>query len=178
MSKNSAGSVFLIVSGLVLLTACPKKEHASVGPLPLSASAPTATLAPTLIPAADNCPGFDLGTLVAFPVVIYGDTTGATNSTASCNGGSSDNIFQFTLAAPANITISTCSEVTNFDTTLALGSACGLIDVMCDDDSCILAGLGATTTLVFTPLLAGTYWITVDGFSTNVGIYELTITSP
>lgn len=174
MAPGLAGTLGLIFIGLILVTGCTKKEHALVGPLPI----PIPTPIPTTV--ANVCPGFDLGTLSSFPIIVSGNTNAATSSTdlgcGNVNGG--DHFYKFTLSGTTDLTFSTCSSSTDFDTVLAVGTSCGSDNNGCNDDD-----IGCATNIAFSKLSgtlsAGTYWLTVDGYdSSEKGDYYITITSP
>lgn len=195
MNRKFVTSFCIGLAILFGVSACAKKKHAVVGPFPIPTPQGAATSTPTAIPTATptpnptvtpnplvvSCPGADLGTLTVFPVVVTGNTSGAPNSTdtACALGGVPDHVYMFTLPAPTTLTITTCSPMTNYDTTLGLGSACGISDILCNDDD-----FTCPSSIFFSKMspglvAAGTYWITVDGYEGgDVGTYELTISSP
>ena len=115
-------------------------------------------------PANDEC-------VNAIPVncgdVVTGSTaSGATNSG---NNASADVWYSYSGAA-GDITVSLCNN-TNFDSYLRVFDACGGTQIAFNDDGC-----AAQSTLTFTANGTSTYYIMVEGFSTNVGNFEMAVT--
>ncbi len=81
--------------------------------------------------------------------------------------------FSFTGSGD-NMTVSTDNPGTNFDTELILysGSCDSLTCITGDDDG----GSGLTSDITFSTQADTTYYVYVDGHSTDVGNYELTLT--
>jgi hypothetical protein len=87
---------------------------------------------------------------------------------------SPDVLYVFTLSS-APLTISTCSSVTNFQTVLRLFSDFALTNQLFFNYN--FCGNGKSQ-ISSTNLGSGTYYLLVEGFlfSSEVGIYELTLT--
>ncbi|HUQ06430.1 MAG TPA: hypothetical protein VM261_28195 [Kofleriaceae bacterium] len=104
--------------------------------------------------------------------VSTGTTTGGTNNFApTCSSSSApEKIHLITLPVPvATLTLDTIGST--FDTILELrNSTCGT-SLACDDDS---AG-GLRSLITRTNVAAGTYAISVDGYSSNAGAYTLNV---
>lgn len=116
-----------------------------------------------------------------------GDTTTATDQVPEgrcdglhTSGGGNDQIFAFTLATVADVSV---AVTTVFDAQLRLTTtACDVTTQVADTvahDGCadLLAG-GAGETLVSQRLAAGTYYVSVDGYTVaDVGTFSLAITA-
>ncbi len=98
-----------------------------------------------------------------------GNTCGMTNNySGSCGAGTNgDAVFSFTLAATTRVLIDTFGS--GFDTSMDLRNA-AFAEVGCNDD----AG-GTRQSQLDVTLPAGTYYVVVDGWSTNCGNYVLNL---
>jgi len=101
-----------------------------------------------------------------------GDTTAAVNDVdpGSCaTGNGRDHVYSFTLAERASVKLDVDAK---FDAVIGIsGTACGAGDLGCVD--------GATNAGVETysdTLNAGTYFVTVDAYTTGAGTYDLVLT--
>jgi len=111
----------------------------------------------------------DLGDVVCGTPTLYsGDTTGADNY---CGNASGDAHFSFNALVDEDYTISLCNGATGFDTYLTLynDACCGTIIATNDDFCGLISEITATLT-------AGTYYVKVDGYSANEGLFDLDIT--
>ncbi len=100
-----------------------------------------------------------------------GSTAGMANDVNSGCGSSTapDAFFRFTLPSTTTVTFDT--EGSGYDTLLGLYNN-SMALITCDDDS----GSG-TLSRISTTLAAGTYYIVVEGYSSNSGNYVLNFTS-
>ncbi|HEX5062891.1 MAG TPA: PPC domain-containing protein [Kofleriaceae bacterium] len=104
---------------------------------------------------------------------------GATRSDCTSGGDNGvrapEAVYRVQLAATATLRVSTASTQTDFDTLVYVRDGCTGAEMGCDDDSgSSVEALTSDLTLVNLP--AGDYYIFVDGFSTNTGSADLTIT--
>uniref|UniRef100_UPI00404B8B49 T9SS type A sorting domain-containing protein n=1 Tax=Flavobacterium sp. TaxID=239 RepID=UPI00404B8B49 len=99
--------------------------------------------------------------------VVTGST--ANGATDSGNNSSADVWYSYSGAA-GDITVSLCNN-TAYDSYLRVFDACGGTEIAFNDDFC-----GAQSQLTFTADGVTTYYIMVEGFSTNVGDFELAVT--
>lgn len=93
-----------------------------------------------------------------------GNTTGFVGENAgSCGGASGEAIFQLVITAPSKVHLDTRGS--SFDTTLYVraGACRGGRELACDDDS----GGSRNTSIDFTILYPGTYFVFVDGFTVD-----------
>jgi hypothetical protein len=102
-----------------------------------------------------------------------GKTMGGSNNSGSCGGAAApEAVYKLTLAAPADVFITT--HGTGFNTVLYVrrDSCCGGAEVACNDDAD-----GRTTSVLSLPaLLPGTYYIFVDGANAaSAGSYTVDI---
>lgn len=111
--------------------------------------------------------------------VYTGDTTGNVNlNRGSCGGDAGEAIFYFVLDEPASVHIDSIGS--GFDSALYLrmGSCEQGVELGCDDDS---AGSEWAAALDFSLLFPGTYFLFLDGFTTdpqlgpNEGPFQLNI---
>lgn len=93
-----------------------------------------------------------------------------THTTASTHS-SPDVWYEFTLAQPAEVSITTTHSRTDFDTYIKLWDINNNF-IALDDDS----GPNGTS-LITEKLCAGTYKVMVEGYSSNTGVFELTISA-
>jgi hypothetical protein len=113
------------------------------------------------------------------PGSYFGDTTGHTdNEQGSCGGGAGEAVFSLTLNQPAQVILD--SVGTSFDSVLYVRSgACEVgTELACDDDS---GGSLWSARIIFDILPAGTYFVFLDGFTTdpvggpNEGPFQLNV---
>ena len=103
-----------------------------------------------------------------------GTTAGrANNYTPSCGISSApDVVYAITARTTGTITVSTCGS--SYDTILSVGTTCGG-STSCDDDT----GAGAcgelTSVISFAATAGTTYYVVVDGYSSNSGSYVLEV---
>ena len=125
----------------------------------------------TFVEAPPSCNDdlVDLGAMDCVDTLYAsGDTTGATDW---CGNASGDAHFSFTANEAGDYTISLCNGATVFDTYLRLyDDACCGNQIAYNDDSC-----GVVSELT-TALTAGTYYVHVEGYSSNEGYFDLDIT--
>ena len=134
---------------------------------------------PESCPADCTRPSDDGDTCAAPLTITAQGTQTATGSTATahddfagtCVGGDApDRVYTFTLTRRTTID----ARVTGFDTGLYLRTGCDTgSELVCNDDSNPPGGFGSR---VRRRLEAGTYYLVVDGFGTNSGTYNLTVT--
>jgi hypothetical protein len=97
---------------------------------------------------------------------VTGDTS--TGATDSGNNASADVWYSYNGGA-GDITASLCTN-TAFDSYLRVFDSCGGTQIAFNDDGC-----GAQSTVTFTADGTTTYFIMVEGFSTAVGAFEMSI---
>jgi hypothetical protein len=103
-----------------------------------------------------------------YPYTTTGSTCGAGND---CDlRPSEDVIYEVTLPESGLWTFSLCGS--SYDTYLFIGSQCCLDDIASNDDYCDLQ-----SQITINHLPAGTYWVTIEGYS-DCGDYRLLIDSP
>jgi hypothetical protein len=75
----------------------------------------------------------------------------------------------------ARVTVSTCSDNTNFDTVISVytGSSCDALQCLTGDDDD--SGCGVSSTTRFFGQQNVTYYVRVHGFGQSVGDFELTV---
>lgn len=120
------------------------------------------SLSYTCPPANDECAN---AIVVNCGSVVTGST--ATGATDSGNNASADVWYSYNGPA-GDITVSLCTNTT-FDTLIRVFDACGGTEIISNDDSC-----GLQSSATFTANGTSTYYIMVEGFSTNTGNFELT----
>ncbi|MCB9855807.1 MAG: trypsin-like peptidase domain-containing protein [Phycisphaerales bacterium] len=110
------------------------------------------------------------------------DNTGAGND-SSC-GGTGDVIdewYCYTAPCTGTATASTCNPGTDFDTTLAVYSACGGSEIACNDDAvgspaaCSLSGLNRKSVVTWSVSSGTTYYVRVSGYNGATGDFDLTL---
>lgn len=84
---------------------------------------------------------------------------------------SADVWYKFTVNQPSQVTISTDHSVTDFDTHLALYTVSG--NFVADDDD----GGSGTTSVISRALCSGTYLINAEGYSSNTGIFKISVSA-
>jgi hypothetical protein len=130
-------------------------------------------------PVNDNCAG---ALALTSGVTVNDDNSCATSEATaigSCWNAGSVNTLWYSMVVPATGSLSVLTNsLTLTDTQIAIYSGgCGsLVEIACNNDA-PGAGCGAAVTansqLNLTGLAAGTYFIRVDGRSSNVGTYEI-----
>ncbi len=116
-----------------------------------------------------------VGDSLANPIIIASLPYSDSNSTAECftdqiGNGSADAFYQLTTGPCADsITVSTCAA-TSYDSFLRVLDATGS-SVATNDDFC------GTQSEITTPVMPNTvYYVVVEGFSSNNGVYSLDVT--
>jgi len=116
----------------------------------------------------------DLGPMMCGDVLnVTGDTTDATNW---CGNASGDHFYQFEVQEEGLYTITTCGTFDDYyDTYLRLydDTCCGN-QIFYNDDGCV-GGSSSLLSTMETTLAIGTYVIQVEGYSSNEGVYDLTV---
>jgi len=103
-----------------------------------------------------------------------GNNGGPPSGTPGCVLGSNapEVYYSITARTTGTITASLCGS--SYDTVLYVGTSCGAYDVVCNDDSGPSCALNQSS--LTWPAVAGTtYYIGVDGYSTNAGTFQLAI---
>lgn len=129
--------------------------------------------------------GGDCATPLTFGTLVSGVSKTHVNSNRTTPAGASSNMgytnvlgnaasdvyYSFTISVPSNVTISTNNAGTNYDTYLRLynSTTCGTQIAFNDDFG------GSTTSFINIDLCAGTYVILVEGYSSNVGDFNLSV---
>ena len=112
-------------------------------------------------------------TAISVPSVTSGVAAGNGNN---CDlRASEDATYQFTTSVGGIWTISTCNMAT-YDTYLYLGTTCCSQDVALNDDASGCSGYSSRMEVELAENT--TYYITVEGYSTNVGSFDLEIIAP
>ena len=103
-----------------------------------------------------------------------GDPTGACGAETPSSGGG---VFYTIVGTGANITATTCSPNTNFDTTLFIYSgSCGAYTCVASNDD-TNGACGTASTVTFPTLAGTTYYLFVTGYlATDVGAFSLRAT--
>lgn len=117
------------------------------------------------------CPPTNDTCATAIPVTCGSVVTGSTANGASNTGGNAaaDVWYSYSGAAGA-ITVSLCNN-TSFDTYLRVYDACSGTQITSNDDSC-----GTQSQVTFTADGTSTYYIMVEGYGSNTGIFEMAVT--
>ena len=128
--------------------------------------------------ANDSCAGAIAITVPTTGTATYNGTTVAAtnNGTASCASSAASPDVWYTYTHPSNggnrtLTLTTAGGQTNYDTALAVRTACGTggTELACDDD-----GGGNLTSLVSISVTPGTtYYIRVSGYNNITGLFTL-----
>ncbi len=126
---------------------------------------------PTILVTGDDCSDpFIIPE--SFPYSTSDNTCDYANLCDISGSDNSDVIYELTITSTIGLTVSLCGSL--YDTKLAIytPTCCsGDLDYwQYNDDSC---GLQSEITATFAP---GTYYIVVDGYSANCGVYTLNIT--
>lgn len=115
----------------------------------------------------NTCAG---ATPVACGDVIIGDTSDNTDDGGA--NASPDEWYSFTgTGSPEVVTVTTCGAGTTYDSFLSVYDSCGGTQITSNDDFC-----GLQSSITFFSDGTSTYYIAVEGFSTNSGPFELDIT--
>jgi hypothetical protein len=85
------------------------------------------------------------------------------------NQSSADVWYRFTLTEPANVSISTSHDETDFDTYLTLYYD-GAAAIVSNDD-----GGNGTTSIINRSLCAGNYLVCAEGYSSSTGLFKISI---
>lgn len=120
------------------------------------------SLSYTCPPANDECAN---AIAINCGSVVTGST--ATGATDSGNNASADVWYSYNGPA-GDITVSLCTNTT-YDSYLRVFDACNGTEIASNDDSC-----GIQSSVTFTANGSSTYYIMVEGYSTNTGAFELT----
>ena len=121
----------------------------------------------TIKDVEDTCVAnyIECGDVVTGKTVDFPDWTGH-------RSGSGSAVFLITVWAPQTISVSTCSDVTDFDTHLRL------FDGRPNNNTQIAESeSGAGCYLIEDLLVQGTYFLTVEGRGQQEGVFELQVTS-
>ena len=95
----------------------------------------------------------------------------AANYSGSCNTNTApDVVYAITATRSGTITVDTSGSA--YDTVLYVGNTCGGSTLGCNDDT---AGLGLQSRVAFAATAGTTYYVVVDGYSTNSGAYVLNV---
>ncbi len=117
-------------------------------------------------------PGLNVGSLgCPTTTTVSGNTTGANTDCVVSSAG--DHIYQFTTTVQSDVTVDVCGAT--WDTQIHLfdlsNGDCDSGPIASDDDGC-----GSQSTITQN-LVAGTYVVIVEGYSSNEGAYDLNITT-
>jgi hypothetical protein len=127
----------------------------------------TALLSDTCPPANDECTG---AIAVVCDDVVNGSTAGATDSIGN---PSADVWYSYTgSGAVEDITASLCNS--GFDTNMRVYDACAGTQIATNDDFCGVNGWRSQVT--FTSDGTSTYYILIEGYGSNTGSYEMSVT--
>lgn len=116
----------------------------------------------------------------ASPFTVIADTRAQPNLHGGTCGDGGDGgsragemIYRLDLASPvSDLTVSTDSPDTDYDTLVYIRAGCTGTEVACDDDGAANNNSLATTG----PLAAGSYFLFIDGFGPQTGLATVTIT--
>jgi len=111
-----------------------------------------------------------------YNLTVIGSNVGAPVYSDECQQYWSPTVwYSLTPEADANVTITTCNSYTNFDTILTLrsGLCSELLCVTSNDDACSQGG----STITWTAAPATTYWISVSGYNSQAGNFELILST-
>ncbi|GGG43005.1 T9SS-dependent choice-of-anchor J family protein [Bizionia arctica] len=124
---------------------------------------------PEPAPANDEC--------VDAEVINCGDMVSGSTVSATNSGNNTSNDVWYVLAGTAvdqEITASLCGS--DFDTYIRIFDACAGTQVAFNDDNSAACGTGGNSEVTFTSDGVTTYYIMVEGYSTNNGNFDLAIT--
>ncbi|MFN7014323.1 MAG: T9SS type A sorting domain-containing protein, partial [Bacteroidia bacterium] len=114
-------------------------------------------------PANDEC-------VNAIPVDCSDVVTGSTANGATDSGNNSSADVWYSYSGEAgDITVSLCTN-TSYDSLIRVFDACGGTEIISNDDSC-----GVQSSVTFTANGTSTYYIMVEGYSSDTGDFEMTV---
>ena len=114
---------------------------------------------------------------IIIPLLPYSDTFNSCDFNNNYNFGGKDVVFSFNIDTCLIITISLCNTDPVFDTYLLLyDGSYGVMPVANNDDACMASGEIGTSEIIDT-LHAGQYYILVDAYSGECGLFILDLTS-
>jgi hypothetical protein len=111
--------------------------------------------------------------VVDAPGLWTGNTCGAGDDCEVPTPQGEDHIYEVAIPTEEDWHFSLCNSL--YDTKIGVGTECCSEDVGYNDDACYDKALQSEVTAYLTP---GTYYVTVDGYSTACGDYELVIEPP
>ena len=101
------------------------------------------------------------------------NATGSTGDDTSCATGDTIDVWYcYTASCDGTATASLC-DGTDFDTTLAIFSACDGDELFCDDDGC--GGVGVPSEISWGVTAGTAYYVRVSGWNGDTGNYTLNI---
>ncbi len=131
---------------------------------------------PPIVGKCMNAPALSFANNVA---TVNVDTTVAMNDTdsANCSGSGKDLLYKFTTNAPQSVTVKLVPNQATpmYAPTVALRSVCES-ELWKDELVCNEADKGMTATAIVPNVLAGTYFVLVDGALSSSGKGVLTVT--
>ena len=117
------------------------------------------------------CPPTNDTCATAIPVTCGSVVTGSTaNGASNTEGNAAADVWYSYSGAAGAITVSLCNN-TSFDTYLRVYDACSGTQIASNDDSC-----GTQSQVTFTADGTSTYYIMVEGYGSNTGIFEMAVT--
>ncbi len=120
---------------------------------------------------ADCLVDHTVGATVAGPNVWTGNTCGATDDCDMTGSDGSDHVYEVSIPQDGTWAFSLCDS--SYDTKLAIGTTCCGEEIGYNDDSSVCGN--TLRSYIEASLTAGTYYVTVDGYGTACGDYELEI---
>lgn len=126
-------------------------------------------------PVNDTCAA---AICIADGVPLVGSTIVAslTSDISTCATGDTYDVwYRYTPQVTGPVIITTCGPTTDFDTTLAVYTACGTGQIACDDDDLDCFWYPLFTTLSPTLTAGITYRIRVSGYSGETGNFDLLV---
>jgi hypothetical protein len=110
------------------------------------------------------------------PALPFSDTLSNCDFNNDYNFGGKDVVYSFNIDTCLIITVSLCKTDPVFDTYLLLyGDSCGAMPIAHNDDACMAPGEAGTSEIIDT-LHAGQYYILVDAYGGECGLYILDVT--
>lgn len=117
------------------------------------------------------CPPTNDTCATAIPVTCGSIVTGSTANGASNTGGNAAaDVWYSYSGAAGDVTVSLCNN-TNYDSLLRIFDSCGGTQITSNDDGC-----GTQSQVTFTADGTSTYYIMVEGYGSNTGIFEMAVT--
>jgi len=111
------------------------------------------------------------------PALPYSDTLNSCDFNNDLNFGGKDVVYSFSIDTCLVVTVSLCNTEPIFDTYLLIyGDSCGVMPIANDDDDCMAPGEIGTSEIIDT-LHAGQYYILVDAYPDECGLFILEVTS-